>query len=65
MPWCDQCRRYWQTQAVTADGGCPECGHVVGDPPSTPWHFKLLVVAVVLYLGWRAWQGVDWLIAHL
>ena len=20
---------------------------------STPWHFKLLVVALVVYLGWR------------
>jgi hypothetical protein len=22
-----------------------------------PWHFKLLVLATVLYLGFRAWQG--------
>jgi len=22
-----------------------------------PWHFKLLVAATVLYLGFRAWQG--------
>ena len=30
-----------------------------------PWHFKLLVVALVLYLGWRAFQGVEWLIGRL
>jgi hypothetical protein len=47
------------------NGECPECGTVIGDPPKVPWHFKLLVVAVVLYLGLRAWQGIDWLIHHL
>ena len=29
-----------------------------------PWHFKLLVVALVLYLGWRGFQGVEWLIGR-
>lgn len=27
----------------------------------TPWTFKLMVVLVVLYLGWRLVQGVVWL----
>ena len=27
-----------------------------------PWHFKLLVAAVVLYLGWRAVQLVEWVV---
>jgi len=27
-----------------------------------PWHFWLLVAAVVIYLGWRVVQGVDWLL---
>jgi hypothetical protein len=27
-----------------------------------PWHFWLLLVSVVVYLGWRAWEGVEWLI---
>ena len=31
-----------------------------GALPPVPWHFKLLVGAVALYLGWRAVQGVDW-----
>jgi hypothetical protein len=30
-----------------------------------PWHFKLLVVATVLYLGFRAYQGVVWLVQHV
>ena len=27
-----------------------------------PWHFWILVIALVLYLGWRAVQGIMWLI---
>ena len=26
-----------------------------------PWHFWVLVAAVVGYLGWRLVQGIDWL----
>lgn len=28
---------------------------------STPWHFKLLVIALVLYLGYRLVQLIIWL----
>lgn len=46
------------------DGTCPDCGeqvtegHAHGnaakpDDEKTPWHFKLMVVALVIYLGWR------------
>lgn len=31
-------------------------------PLPIPWHFKLLVGAIALYLGWRAFQGVEWVI---
>jgi len=27
-----------------------------------PWHFKLLVGAIALYLGWRGVQGVEWIV---
>jgi len=29
-----------------------------------PWHFKLLLGAVALYLGYRAFQGIEWLIGQ-
>ena len=48
------------------DGTCPTCGRMVGEieqrgdeavaEESTPWHFKLLVVALVVYLGWRFFE---------
>ena len=32
--------------------------------PKVPWHFWLLLIAVVLYLGWRSIQGIQWLLAR-
>lgn len=31
----------------------------------TPFTFKLMIVLVVLYLGWRLVQGVIWLVEWL
>ncbi|MCA1691028.1 MAG: hypothetical protein LC733_02085 [Actinobacteria bacterium] len=65
MGWCEECSRYWKPAVLDEEGACPTCGTVIGPAPKAPWHFKLLVVAVVLYLGLRAWQGVAWLIGRL
>jgi hypothetical protein len=66
MPWCEECAKYLAPTAMNADGTCPGCGRPVGESErraaevaadeSTPWHFKLLVVAVAVYLGWRLVQ---------
>lgn len=42
-------------------------GAEIGEPERTPvpWHFTLLLVALVLYLGFRAYEGVAWVVAHL
>ncbi|MEW6153472.1 MAG: hypothetical protein AB1673_05705 [Actinomycetota bacterium] len=64
MPWCEECSAYRADGDLSATGGCPQCGQELGPPPKAPWHFKLLVVALVVYLGWRAVQGVDWLVAR-
>lgn len=29
---------------------------LAGDKAKVPWHFKLMVVALVIYLGWRLVQ---------
>lgn len=36
-------------------------GPVDQEDLKTPWTFKLMVVLVVLYLGWRLVQGIVWL----
>jgi hypothetical protein len=74
MPWCPQCERFLSPPTVAADGTCPTCGRPV-DPgrahhaapaeeesPPVPWHLKALLAAVALYLGWRAWQGIEWVV---
>ena len=66
MPWCDDCAKYWAPSAMTPDGRCPRCDRsldpperepaaddAVADEERAPWHFKLMVVALVVYLVWR------------
>lgn len=63
MPWCEECSKYWAPTAMTPDGTCPTCGRDIEhaatlteqklEDETSPWHFKLLVVALVAYLGWR------------
>lgn len=65
MPWCEDCAKYWAPTAMTPDGHCPTCGRDLevpqpsGDEPEVekaPWHFKLMVVALVVYLVWRFYE---------
>ncbi len=46
-------------------GECPTCGRVLAPVPKAPWHFKLLVAAVVAYLGFRAYEGLMWVLARV
>ena len=45
----------------------PEQGGEPGgdDDSPAPWHFKLLVAVLAVYLAWRAVQGVGWVAHHL
>lgn len=62
MPWCEDCSKFLNPTSMTKEGRCPTCSRQIGAPARAPWHFKLLMGAVVLYLGFRAVQGVDWVI---
>ena len=66
MPWCDSCRKYYAPNSMPLDGTCRECGAPIAEPQEkparAPWHFKLLVVAAVIYLGWRLIQGIQWVL---
>jgi hypothetical protein len=46
-------------------GECPACGQVIAPARKAPWHFKALLGGIVVYLGYRAYQGVEWLLHHL
>ncbi|MDP9070671.1 MAG: hypothetical protein M3N68_05190 [Actinomycetota bacterium] len=68
MPWCEDCSRFFSHDSLGAEGECPTCGLPIGTTgvePRAPWHFKLLVLAAVLYLGYRFLQGVAWLVDHV
>jgi hypothetical protein len=69
MPWCEGCQKFYSPNTLRPDGTCPE-HHVVTEPVEAaagpehtraPWHFWVLLVALVIYLGWRFVQGVGWL----
>jgi len=64
VPWCEDCNQFHPPDALDEAGACPECGTVIGERAKVPWHFKLLIVATVIYLGWRAFQGIAWLIGR-
>lgn len=75
MPWCDGCDRFYDPRSLAPDGTCMQCGRFIAkaeddaDPgrvnDRAPWHFWLLVVAVVVYLGWRLIQGIAWVAGRL
>ena len=35
------------------------------EPPKAPWHFKVMLVALFLYLAWRGVQGLGWIASQL
>ncbi len=72
MPWCDTCDCYLAPNAVDPDGTCPTCHKEVDSQdmkvqPTTkaPWHFWLMVIALVLYLGWRLIEAAVWIVESL
>jgi hypothetical protein len=72
MPWCDRCDVYLAPNTLRPDGTCPTCEQEVDSADMkasvserAPWHFWLMVVAVVAYLGWRLVQGVAWVAQHI
>ena len=50
---------------MAEDGTCPTCGGPTLEHRKSPWYFKFMLVATVIYLGYRAFQGVTWVIHHV
>ena len=67
MPWCENCQRHYNPKSLAPDGTCMTCGAFIADEADqkdderAPWHFWLLVGALVIYLGWRLIQLIVWL----
>lgn len=67
MPWCEECDQLVEEEDLTEDGGCPECGTALTEPARRriPWTFRFMIVASVIYLGYRAYQGITWVVHHV
>ena len=56
---CPTCGRTVEAQKATAkniDVKRLAAGEAEGEEARAPWHFKLLMVLLALYLGWRVVQ---------
>ncbi len=55
----------------TVDTGTAHAPATTTDEPTQsrraalPWHLWLLAIALAVYLGFRAWQGIEWVIQQL
>jgi hypothetical protein len=69
------CNKFLTPSTVNPDATCPKCGTIVErglipgmtrsadeERVGVPWHLKLLLMASTLYLGWRFFQLIDWVL---
>jgi uncharacterized paraquat-inducible protein A len=66
VAWCEQCDRLIEDDQLDERGACPNCGTVLTEAPPRhiPWTFKMMLVAFVIYLGYRCYQGITWMAHH-
>jgi DNA-directed RNA polymerase subunit RPC12/RpoP len=64
MPWCETCQAEVDEADLTAEGECPTCGEQLVGHRKIPWHLKAMIGITAVYLGWRAYQGIAWLVHH-
>lgn len=67
MPYCEPCEKYLAPSAANPDGSCPTCGDAVESTTAVrtskiPWHFWLVLIAASGYVGFRAIEGMIWLV---
>lgn len=67
MPWCEECDQLVEDEDLTDEGACPTCGTVLEEEERrhVPWYFRFMIVATVVYLGYRAYQGITWVAHHV
>ena len=66
MPWCDHCSKFWNPPSMGVNGECPTCGTVIAKlSHPVPWHFKVLLVGLVIYLIYRVYWLAVWLPKHI
>ena len=64
VPWCEDCDRMVDDEELTDEGECPECGADLATRRRIPWTFKLMIGATGVYVVWRIYQLVGWIVHH-
>jgi hypothetical protein len=64
VPWCETCGQGLDKDQVQEDGTCPFCGEEATEHRAMPLRFKLMIWATVIYLAYRAYQGIAWVVHH-
>jgi hypothetical protein len=62
---CPSCGRPVEPGRAKPPAGPPsgdEAGREEEELPPIPAHLKYLGIALVIYLGYRFWQGIEWVI---
>jgi DNA-directed RNA polymerase subunit RPC12/RpoP len=62
--WCPTCETHVPIADLDDDDACPTCGQRLG-ARRVPLKFKLMIAASVIYLGYRAYQGITWVAHHV
>jgi uncharacterized paraquat-inducible protein A len=67
VAWCEECDTLVEDEDLGEEGECPACGTILADQERAPipWYFKFMLLATVVYLGWRIYQLVHWAIHHI
>jgi predicted RNA-binding protein with PUA domain len=56
--WCENCDRPEEGDVCEVCGG--EIVDAVHEP--VPWRWRFFIVASIVYLGWRAYQLISWIV---
>jgi predicted RNA-binding protein with PUA domain len=56
--WCENCDRPEEGDV------CEVCGSEIVEPVvnGVPWRWRFFIVASVIYLGWRIYQIISWIV---
>jgi uncharacterized paraquat-inducible protein A len=67
MAWCEECDTLVEDEDLGEQGECPTCGTILAEQERQPipWYFKAMLIASVIYLGYRGYQGVTWIASHV
>jgi uncharacterized paraquat-inducible protein A len=56
--WCERCERAEESDT------CEVCGeHLISEQqPSLPWTWKFMIASTIVYVIWRIYQLISWLL---